>query len=231
MNETMYKDASAKLNQADADFAQADAALASLLSRGFLRPVADFVATLRDGSYASQFSHVLNSANDETIAEALAAISDLGAELAAMEPEEARLTLEVDYNRLFVGPGKLLAPPYESFYRSEPDEEGRGTICGLPMLAVKEFYKRFGCEMPEGFVDYPDHIAFEMEFLSLLAKEEARCLREGDTEGAAAFQKGAAEFRNKHLGVWVQTFASNVEAGAETSLYPALASLLVKTQL
>lgn len=215
----------------ESEFALADASLAALLGKGFQRPVMAFVATLREGTYAAQLRCLLDSAGDGRIEEALCAIEQQGAQLAKLEDEEARLVMEVDYNRLFVGPGKLLAVPYESFYRSEPDENGRGSICGLPMLAVKDFYARFGTTMPEGSVDYPDHIAFELEFLSLLAQEESKCWEKGDAEGAAVFQKGAAEFRRDHLGVWAHRFADDVKAGAETDLYPALADLLVATQL
>ena len=212
-------------------FAQADASLAALLAKGFLRPEMDFVGLLRDGSYAAQLRGLLAAPDESVIAQAIHRIDEQGQALASMGAEDARLVLEVDYNRLFVGPGVLLAVPYESFYRSAPDENGRGTICGPEMLAVKDFYGRFGTAMPDHFVEYPDHVALELEFLSLLAQEEATCWERGDSEGARVFQKGAAEFRRDHLGVWAHRFADDVKAGAETDLYPALADLLVATQL
>lgn len=211
--------------------AQSDAALAALLAKGFMRPVMPFVETLRSGTYAADLRALLDTSGNDHVAAALDAIDAVGAQLATQDAEQARLTLEVDYNRLFVGPGALLAPPYESFYRSEPDENGRGTICGLPMLAVKDFYTRFGTNMPDQFVDYPDHISFELEFLSLLAQEEAACWGREDAAGARVFQEGAAEFRRDHLGVWAQRFADDVAAGAETALYPALAELVLATQV
>ncbi|MBQ9021740.1 MAG: molecular chaperone TorD family protein [Eggerthellaceae bacterium] len=211
--------------------ALSDASLAALLAKGFLRPVAAFIEEMRSGSYVAQLRSVLDASSDARIAEALDSIEAMGTQLAEQDAEEARLTLEVDYNRLFVGPGVLLATPYESFYRSETDENGRGTICGLPMLAVKDFYTRFGTKMPEQFIEFPDHIALELEFLSLLAQEEAKCWEADDADGARVFQEGAAEFRRDHLGVWVQRFAVDVAAGAETKLYPALAELVLCTQI
>lgn len=213
------------------DLARADASLAALIAKGFLRPHIEFVETLRDGSYVAQLRELLDASGDERIDAALDAIQAQGSELADLDAEQARLVMEVDYNRLFVGPGMLLAPPYESFYRSEPDENGRGTICGAPMLAVKNFYDRFGTHMPDQFVDYPDHIAFELEFLSLLAQEEASCWDAQDADGARTFQQGAAQFRSDHLGVWAARFAADVKAGSEIKFYPALADLLTATQV
>ena len=211
--------------------ARADANLLVLLARGFLRPVAEFSASIQDGSYLASLQELLDPSADSRIADALAGLEVLTERLSALDPEAARLELEVDYNRLFVGPGKLLAPPYESFYRSLPDEDGRGTICGTPMLAVKDVYTRFNVQLPETFVDYPDHIAFELEFLSLLATREAESLEQGDDQAVDAFRSGAEAFRREHLGVWFGLFAADVEQGAETELYPALASLVAVTQL
>ena len=215
----------------DVALAQADASMLALLARGFLRPVAEFSASIQDGSYVASLRELLDAASNPLIAQALDDIAALSERLAGMDAEAARLELEVDYNRLFVGPGKLLAPPYESFYRSEPDENGRGTICGVPMLAVKDVYQRFNVELPDHFVDYPDHVAFELEFLSLLATREAEALESGDEEALAAFRSGQEMFRTQHLGVWFAQFAENVKQGAQTELYPALASLVLVTQL
>ena len=215
----------------DIALAKADASMLALLARGFLRPVAGFSASIQDGSYLASLQELLDASSSPQIAEALEGIAVLGERLAGLDAEAARLELEVDYNRLFVGPGRLLAPPYESFYRSEPDENGRGTICGMPMLAVKDVYTRFNVELPDHFVDYPDHIAFELEFLSLLAAREAEALESGDEEALTAFRSGQEEFRAQHLGVWFAQFAESVKQGAETELYPALASLVLATQL
>ena len=211
--------------------ARADASVRALLARGFLRPVAEFTASIQDGSYLASLEELLDASGNPQISKALSDIARLGSRLAEMNAEEARLELEVDYNRLFVGPGRLLAPPYESFYRSEPGEDGRGTICGAPMLAVKDVYKRFNVELPDHFIDYPDHIAFELEFLSLLAAREADALEAGDEQALAAFQAGQEEFCSQHLGVWFAAFADNVAQGAETELYPALVALVMETQL
>ena len=42
-----------------------------------------------------------------------------------------RAFAETDFNRLFVGPGTLLAVPYESFYKTMKDEMGAATCADL----------------------------------------------------------------------------------------------------
>lgn len=215
----------------EAAMARADAALATLLSQGFFRPVLEFMVQVRSGSYLAELRSVLSEEAQSQLAAPLAGIETCAAQLGELDDEQGRLLLECDYNRLFVGPAKLLAPPYESYYRSKPDEEGRGSICGTPMLSVLYEYREHGFDMPEDFVEFPDHVAVELEYLSLLAAGEAATWEAGRADEALQLQQAAAQFRADHLGVWAQEFAASVADGATTTFYPALARLVVELEL
>ena len=49
---------------------------------------------------------------------------------------------EYEYNTLFVGPGKLLAPPFESYYRN-----AERTLMQRETMAVRAFYNRIGIRL------------------------------------------------------------------------------------
>lgn len=215
----------------EAAMARADALLSALLAQGFFRPVLDFMLRVRDGSYLAELRSVLSDEAQSQVAIPLAGLETCAVELAKIDDDQGRLLLECDYNRLFVGPTRLLAPPYESYYRSEPDEEGRGSICGAPMLSVLCEYREHGFDMPDDFVEFPDHMAVELEYLALLADAEAKAWEAGRKGEALHLQKAAAQFRTDHLAVWAEEFAALVADGATTSLYPALAQLVVELEL
>ena len=126
--------------------------------------------------------------------------------------------LKVDFARLFVGPYTLLAAPYGSIYM----EEGR-TIMGDSTLDARDFYRDAGVDMDPNFMDAPDHIAVELEFLHLLVFREVEAMRRGDVNDAALRVQEQAAFLARHLGHWVEPFSKSVEKAAETAFYRRLA--------
>lgn len=126
--------------------------------------------------------------------------------------------LKVDFARLFVGPYSLLAAPYGSIYM----EEGR-TIMGDSTLDARDFYRDAGVDMDPNFMDAPDHIAVELEFLHLLIFREVEAMRRGDVNDAALRVQEQAAFLARHLGHWVEPFSKSVDKAAETAFYRRLA--------
>ena len=126
--------------------------------------------------------------------------------------------LKADFARLFVGPYTLLAAPYGSIYL----EEGR-TLMGDSTLDARDFYRDAGVDMDPAFMDAPDHIAVELEFLHLLVFREVEAMRRGNVNEAAQRVQEQAAFLARHLGLWVAPFSKSVENAAETSFYRSLA--------
>ena len=69
-------------------------------------------------------------------------------------------TFEYDYNRLFVGPNKLLASPFESSYRNY-----EGNVLQQETLKVRNFYHYVGLQVANEGQIPDDHIQFELEFI------------------------------------------------------------------
>lgn len=206
--------------------ARAESVLLRLCAKSLYRPTVELAREIQEGIFAGDLRNLLGECPDSEIAAALDALDACGADLEGLDLVAARLVLEVDYNRLFVGPSVLLAPPYESFYTTASQTEGqRGVVRGPAERAVRTEYAKHGLAMPEEFVEFPDHIAVELEFLSLLAAHEAEAWERGDEESARSLQEDQERFREQHLGRWIEAFATEVDRSARTAFYAAAVRL------
>ncbi|MBS1250195.1 MAG: Tat proofreading chaperone DmsD [Chloroflexi bacterium] len=128
--------------------------------------------------------------------------------------------LEVDYAALFVGPFKLLAPPYGSIYL-----ESNQRIMGDSTIDASNRYRESGLQVASNFKEAPDHIVIELEFMSFLIFKEIEALKKNDIEEALACLGTQNNFLRDHLGAWVSKFTKNVKENAQTSFYRNLASV------
>lgn len=113
--------------------------------------------------------------------------------------------LNVEATRLFEGPGRPAAPPYASFYLNE------GRLMGPAALAVRRAYlARNVRPHDEGRVP-PDHLALELGFMALLARE-----------GAWA---ESGEFLSEHVLTWVPRWDATVVRATAHPFFVGLANL------
>ncbi len=120
----------------------------------------------------------------------------------------------IDYSKLFVGPFKLLAPPYGSIYLED------GKLMGESTLSAKDFYEQEGLDVV--LKDAPDHINMELEFMYFLVLKEAEARENSDLTEAARLHDKQASFLQMHLGGWVGSFAANIEKYSQTEFYKIL---------
>jgi len=140
----------------------------------------------------------------------------LGEGFSAEEPE----SLLVDYTRLFLGPGPIVAKPYGSVWL-----DGENTLMGDSTMVVQELYHEGGFEMDEDFRELPDHIAAELEFLYLLIYRENEGHRNGEPEAVKTAAGLRRRFLDEQLGRWIGPFTAAVTAGAQSGFYRQLAEL------
>jgi len=126
--------------------------------------------------------------------------------------------LTIDYSRLFIGPFKLLAPPYGSIYL-----ENTARVMGDSTQDVKKRYAEEGLQVD--LKEAPDHIAIELEFMYYLISKEVAAVLNGDTINATGYLRKQRDFLAAHLGIWLPDFAGNVSSNAETAFYRKLAGL------
>jgi TorA maturation chaperone TorD len=109
-------------------------------------------------------------------------------------------------------------PPYETEY-------GQSHLFGQSQELgdIRGFYEAFGVRPRRGG-ERPDHLACELEFLSLLAIKEATALAVGDAERVAICVAATARFVEDHPGRWVGALATQIASRAPGSGYAAAAA-------
>ncbi len=126
--------------------------------------------------------------------------------------------LKTEYTRLFIGPTKLPAPPWESVYRSK-----QGLLFQESTLAVREFYRKFNM-LPQ---DYPhvadDSLALELHFMAKLSEKALDALRADRMEDLNYYLNGQNIFLQSHLLVWVPKFLERMADAPSDLMYPQLA--------
>lgn len=128
-------------------------------------------------------------------------------------------SLEFEYNRLFVGPGKLLAPPYEGAYRNADR-----LLMQEETMAVRAFYRRCGIAVKRESAIPDDHLGFELEFVSYLLFHMIRSDKDPDARARLLGLYG--EFFRQHLCQWVYLHCQDVLAHAKNRLCREMAILL-----
>ena len=128
--------------------------------------------------------------------------------------------MQSDYTCLFIGPGKVLAPPWESVFFNEE----RMTF-QKQTLDVRHWYRRFGLEIEKLHQEPDDHIGLELLFLSQLASLCLNALNEHDTIRFEEVQAAQRDFLKHHLGIWALSWCKLVQKHTKTDFYLGLAYL------
>ncbi len=126
--------------------------------------------------------------------------------------------LKIDYAKLFVGPYKLLAPPYGSVYL-----EGERKVMSDSTLDVKDRYREAGLNVAEDFKEPPDHVAAELEFMYFLIFKEIEAITHSDVEDIVNYMQEQQSFLENHLGAWMSDFTKNIIANSDSEFYKKLA--------
>ena len=113
--------------------------------------------------------------------------------------------LSSEYTKLFVGPGKLAAPLWESVYAC-----GEDLVFQQSTLDVRNAYRQAGFAAA-GYPRIPDdHIATEFAFLAALCNQTSKSIQEDDWQAARVSLGRQALFLSQHIGTWIGEFARRV---------------------
>lgn len=116
------------------------------------------------------------------------------------------LAVEYDFNRLFVGPMKLLAPPYSSVYN-----DSDALLMGKSTQQVKEILNALNLNIANENQTPEDHISCEIELCLLLANNQPELL---------------ARFVTGHVNLWLPQFIEKIKEHAQTQPLQLAADLL-----
>lgn len=127
--------------------------------------------------------------------------------------------LNVEYTRLFEGPGAAPAPPYASFHLNA------GRLMGPETLAVRGAYLDSRVAHVRSGAIPDDHIAVELAFMELLSEDANAALRREDAPGCQRSLEAQASFVRAHLLPWVPRFCRCVADAAPGGFFEGLAKV------
>lgn len=140
-----------------------------------------------------------------------------GTSLDFMEGKDIDYFIQEYYDRFFVPTSKLFVPPYESAIRNKKNKKGKvvyGKLDSEETFHVKACYEMvdFKVEELNGFKPlkenhFPDHIAFEMSFLTYLISLEKSSLEKEDNLRARQWRKLQKDFLADHISKWIREYA------------------------
>lgn len=132
--------------------------------------------------------------------------------------------LQTDYARLFIGPAKVLTPPWESVYFSE-----ERLVFQEETLQVREWYRRFGLQAVKLYAEPDDHVGLELIFLTHLAQRGLTALEQNDSSQLQTLLEAQWGFLGSHPGKWVPTWCEQVAQQANTNFYRGIAYMVKGT--
>lgn len=123
-----------------------------------------------------------------------------------------------EHYKLFIGPGHVLCPPWESVYVSQEK-----IIFDEHTLDVRQFYRNWDVCVEKLNKEPDDHIGFELQFMGILSKRAIDALNIGDVNGVRKNLDAQIQFLRMHLLCWVETFCKKVLENATSLFYKGLA--------
>ena len=149
----------------------------------------------------------------ESDSEAAARLKDVLASCSEMDAEAVKL----EYTRLFLGPDKLIAPPWESCYTAK-----ERALFQQSTLQVRSWYQQYSY-VPAGYPSHPDdHISLMMHFLALTTERAAACLESDLMCGYRSLLEGQKLFEKNHLLNWMDAYCADMDQSETKVLYPQL---------
>lgn len=138
----------------------------------------------------------------------------------------ALMDIKVDYLALFIGPGTMKAPLWESIYFTKDH-----LLFQNSTLKVRQWYRRFGLE-PELLNQEPDdHLGLELLFMAHLSSLGLNALESGNTVLFNQYMTSQKKFYSKHLLKWGPVWAKLVIENSKTDFYRGIGYLTLGSLL
>nr|BAL57380.1 cytoplasmic chaperone TorD [uncultured Acetothermia bacterium]BAL58896.1 cytoplasmic chaperone TorD [Candidatus Acetothermum autotrophicum] len=134
-------------------------------------------------------------------------------------PDSAQSRRSLEYDRLFCHRTSVICPIYEVEY-----DRNRAVSQGPTLADIAGFYRAFGLELAVS--ERPDHMALELEFMSVLAYKEALALQNDLREHAEICRDAQKKFLEAHLGRWVGVFTDTLKRESQLEVYHTLGTEL-----
>jgi len=174
----------------------------------------------------SEAINILNSDHTQTalsllsVEKGLDSLEDFANQM-NMNGEEALDKVRSEFTRLFIGPTKLPAPPWESVYMTKDR-----LIFQECTLNVRKCYLKYYFVPVHFRSEADDHLALELDFMCNLSVLAETAHQVGDLSKAEEVLKDQRAFLEEHLLAWVPQFAADLKASTSHPLYLGMTSML-----
>ncbi len=128
--------------------------------------------------------------------------------------------LAKEYARLFIGPGHIPVPLWESVYRS-PEH----LLFDKETLQVRQDYQRFGMGVPRLNVEPDDQLGLELRFVAYLARLGLAAIEQAKPDKLNAILVGMRSFLDEHLLLWANDCLHDVIRYTDSPYYAGVAHL------
>ena len=211
-----------------ADVAAARGRVYAALAAGFWQPDGSLVDDLAAGTFAHEIARSVAWLGPDAswYGPGLRDLAGAASAVRAGPPDRALLALRVEHARLFEGPGRPVAVPFESAW-TDRAEMGTPALNGPPAARVVLRYRQAGLERVASHRELPDHVAVELEFLYELCRREAAAWRATDDGTARDLRAAADRFLRDHPSRWWPAFGERVILESRQDLYRGLGRILV----
>jgi TorA maturation chaperone TorD len=201
--------------------AQARRSVYEMLSAFYLElPDQRMVHNIFDPDFDRRLSAVASGFETGKMKEGLRLISNFISSLKKESQEQILRRIAIDRTRLFRGISERHSPlpPYESFYREE-------RLCGETRAEVQRFYSKLGVTLPEEWIESPDYLGIQIDFMRLLCQREEEAWSNQQPEKALEFLGAGMKFLEDHLLRWAPSFLDKMCEMADLDFYRGLAKL------
>lgn len=144
--------------------------------------------------------------------------------------QDAVTRCAVEYTRLFVGPPRPAAAPWETAYRAAAAGVEASVGFGQATFEMRELLREAGLGLSNENHQYEDHMGIELLLLSELFRRAAAV--DGDAAGAvavddaAALARKAASFAAEHPAAWVDAFRAKVTEAVPDGYFASLLGMV-----
>lgn len=153
--------------------------------------------------------------NTQTMKKIISDMAKMGFSLP--EGEQDCLSLEYLFNRLFVGPMSVLAPPYASVYLEQDPQ-----LMGISTLEIRQLYHSIGLETADENHIPDDHLAYEIEACVLL---------DGLRQKNVNYAEALSWLVNEHMKRWLPLFILNIEKALDPQITGAATIKIIVANL
>lgn len=183
----------------------------------WIEPSRDYLKVLTQEGFIEMFPF---QGEEENIAKGIQILKDYLQSHKVLDEEEYD-SLHWDYTRLFIGPYKLPAPPWESAYLNK-----ERLLFQKETLEVREAYLKYSFLPVEYGHEADDHIGLELDFMYRLNELALSKLEKNETEEFQQLLIDQKSFLENHLLKWIFSFSQAVIKNANTEFYQGMANLL-----